>query len=239
MREDTKNTKQIRKEIEDIRRDISYDVDKIFSKLTPGAIVDQLVLSLRRGSSSRNNLYNLKDRIKNNPLAIVLMGTGAWIFINDKRYESKALQASRQKGEELKSQTVKKGHELKEKAVEKKNKLKFKSRERAKELKTQLREKSKETSVRGKIKSKNVIEKYNLDSSISMGATGLAVGLILGGLIPSSRKEKEVIAPRRRVVKRNAKERFEEAKEIGKRGLNAAKEEVNRSFEEKKGPEAR
>ena len=78
-----KSSEQLELEAEEIRGGIDETLGELRSRVTPGQVVDQLV-EYSRGTNGGLMVRNLRRQIVNNPLPLVLIGTGlAWIMATD------------------------------------------------------------------------------------------------------------------------------------------------------------
>jgi hypothetical protein len=71
---------ELENEAEVLRSQVADTAESLKAKLTPGQIIDELT-SVFRGSGGAETLSNLKLQVQENPLPIVLVGTGlAWLM---------------------------------------------------------------------------------------------------------------------------------------------------------------
>jgi len=72
---------ELEHEAEALRSQVADTAESLKAKLTPGQIIDELT-SVFRGSGGAETLSNLKLQVQENPLPIVLVGTGlAWLML--------------------------------------------------------------------------------------------------------------------------------------------------------------
>jgi hypothetical protein len=71
---------ELEHEAEALRSQVADTAESLRAKLTPGQIIDELT-SVLRGAGGAETLSNLKLQVQENPLPIVLVGTGlAWLM---------------------------------------------------------------------------------------------------------------------------------------------------------------
>jgi hypothetical protein len=75
------STQQLELEAEQARRELAGTLDELRLRITPGAVVDQLLDYARTGSGAEF-VRNLKRQAVSNPLPMTLVGTGlAWLML--------------------------------------------------------------------------------------------------------------------------------------------------------------
>jgi Protein of unknown function (DUF3618) len=75
-------SEQLEREAEQHRAEIAQTLQELRSRMTPGQVVDQLVDYARDGSGGMF-LHNLRRQAVDNPLPLVMVGTGlAWLMMN-------------------------------------------------------------------------------------------------------------------------------------------------------------
>jgi hypothetical protein len=76
------STQQLELEAEQARRELAGTLDELRLRITPGAVVDQLLDYARTGSGAEL-VRNLKRQAVSNPLPLTLVGTGlAWLMLS-------------------------------------------------------------------------------------------------------------------------------------------------------------
>ena len=74
------STAELEREAEAIRSRVADTAESLKAKLTPGQIIDELT-SVFSGSGGSEALSNLKLQVQENPLPLVMVGTGlAWLM---------------------------------------------------------------------------------------------------------------------------------------------------------------
>jgi ElaB/YqjD/DUF883 family membrane-anchored ribosome-binding protein len=74
-------TEQLELESDKVRRDLAESLQELRTRISPGQMVDQLVEYARDGSRAEF-VRNLKRQAVNNPLPVMLIGTGvAWLML--------------------------------------------------------------------------------------------------------------------------------------------------------------
>lgn len=77
----TKSPSQLERDAERVRSEIADTAEQLREKMTPGQLMDQMVDYLKDGDANRL-LVNLKHQVRDNPLALALVGGGlAWLMM--------------------------------------------------------------------------------------------------------------------------------------------------------------
>ena len=75
-------TEQLELESDQVRSDLAESLNELRARISPGQVVDQLVEYARDGSGAEF-IRNLKQQAVNNPIPVVLIGTGvAWLMMS-------------------------------------------------------------------------------------------------------------------------------------------------------------
>ncbi len=76
----TRSSEEIEREVEASRADLDQTIEALKSKMSPGQLIDELTSSFK-GSGSSEMFTNLGSQVKENPMAIALIGAGvAWLM---------------------------------------------------------------------------------------------------------------------------------------------------------------
>ena len=77
----TRSSAEIELEVEQTRGEIDRTVEALKDKMTPGQLIDELTQSLK-GTGAADMFGNLGAQVKDNPLALAMVGSGmAWLMI--------------------------------------------------------------------------------------------------------------------------------------------------------------
>ncbi|WP_310539476.1 DUF3618 domain-containing protein [Phenylobacterium sp.] len=77
----TRSSAEIEREVEQTRGELDRTVEALKDKMTPGQLIDELTQSLK-GSGAADIFGNLGTQVKDNPLALAMVGAGlAWLMI--------------------------------------------------------------------------------------------------------------------------------------------------------------
>src|SRR5688572_12925011 len=81
----SKSAEEVQQEVRQSRAELEDTLDEIQRRLSPGQMFDQAVDYLR-GSGGNEFLRNLGSTVRDNPVPVVLMGTGlAWLMLSGQR----------------------------------------------------------------------------------------------------------------------------------------------------------
>jgi ElaB/YqjD/DUF883 family membrane-anchored ribosome-binding protein len=84
------STEQLEREAEQTRARISANLNELRARMTPGQVVDQLV-DYANDSSGGMFLSNLRQRVVESPMPVVLVGAGlAWLAMSSRRNSTNA-----------------------------------------------------------------------------------------------------------------------------------------------------
>jgi hypothetical protein len=79
------HAEQLERETEQTRAEIADTLDELRARMTPGHILDQLTDRMNAGATAAF-ARNLRDQAVNNPLPVALLGTGlAWLMVAGRR----------------------------------------------------------------------------------------------------------------------------------------------------------
>jgi hypothetical protein len=77
----TRSAEEIEREVEQTRAGLDQTVEALKSKMSPGQLIDELTQSLK-GSGAGDMFGNLGHQVKDNPLALAMIGAGvAWLMM--------------------------------------------------------------------------------------------------------------------------------------------------------------
>jgi hypothetical protein len=244
--EDTRRPEEIEHDLDRSRAEVSSTIDAIQSKLTPGQMMDQ-AFAYARTSLPADFGANLSNTIRENPVPVALVGIGlAWLMASGQRTEGYLRSRSRyQEDSEYQglsgdsgdsklhraaSTISEKGSALKDRASETAQNIKDKASDlghrisdsassvtdRARNMTHQMGElghRSQEQYQRAKESAGRMME----EQPLVVGAIGIAVGTLLGAILPSTRREDEMMG-------RTRDDMLDKAKEIASEQADRVKE---------------
>lgn len=80
----TRSSQDIEREVEATRGDLDRTVEALKDKMSPGQIIDELTAAFK-GSGSMDMVSNLGSQVRDNPLAVAMIGAGfAWLMMGDR-----------------------------------------------------------------------------------------------------------------------------------------------------------
>ena len=81
----SKSPEEVQREVRQSRAEVEQTLDAIQERLSPGQLFEQAV-EYMRSSNGNDFVRNLGTRVRDNPLPIVLVGTGlAWLILSSSR----------------------------------------------------------------------------------------------------------------------------------------------------------
>lgn len=244
--DDNRRPEEIESDIERTRAEVSSTIDAIQSKLTPGQLMDQAV-AYARTSLPADFGSNLSNAVRDNPIPVALVGIGlAWLMASGRNADGQARQrrqavryaetdlatgeqqegtmhraASRigETGRGLKDKTSEIGHRISDSTSAVTG--------RAREMGQGARERISAISSRsqqGYYRTRDSLSHMVDEQPLAVGALGLAVGTLLGALLPGTRREDEMMGEKRDQMVGRASEVLREqtmhAKETAQRAMD-------------------
>jgi len=77
------STSELERDAERVRAQIADTAEHLKDKMSPGQLMDEVVNYFKDGGDSSQFLGNLKDQVRDNPLALALVGSGlAWLMMD-------------------------------------------------------------------------------------------------------------------------------------------------------------
>lgn len=219
------STRAIRNDIARTRRDMSHTIDEIQYRFSP----EHMKQSVRR--TGVNTSRKLIDKVKENPIPAAMVGVGLWMLFRDhdsggagfrpQRYRSYDVDSDFDEDDRL-EQAKDRMRNAAESAREKASEISDRAGEKVDELKEQTREKV--------MMARNETRDFINDSPLIAGIAALALGALLGGVIPESDKENELLGDTRdRLLDRTkvlANDAMDRAKNVASAAAETAKNEA-------------
>lgn len=207
-----KSPQEIEAQINHTRAELSETLDAISRKLSPGELVDQALGYLR---GPNEFVSHLGESVKRNPVPVALVGIGlSWLMVSGR--EGSMPQAGGQRAETS-------GPSLGERMAQVGDRV----QSGTEQVRTQvgaMSERLHEHSARAQQGMQNLWQ----EQPLVVGMLGLALGAVVGALLPSSRREDELMGEQRDEVLRKAaqlgEERMHDAAEAAHLGVEQAPE---------------
>ena len=253
----TRSAEEIEREVEATRAGLDDAIDALKSKMSPGQIIDELSQSLK-GAGGGEMLGNLGAQVKDNPLAVAMIGAGvAWLMMGKgsgghAQTQSEATPPFTVHHHHAGSSSVE-GPQGEEDGVSRLGELKAKAADMAQGAATQAGEalsKAKDGAMGVAGQAKHGLESlgqgaasagHKLQDRVSssldheplvIGALGLAVGLAIGAALPSTPLEDRTFGSARDKLLDEAKARASDGVEQVKDAAAAAYQGVSEAAEE-------
>lgn len=243
--ENKRSPEEIEREVERTRANVSSTIDEIQSRLTPGQMMDQAV-AYARTSLPADFGANLSNTVRDNPVPVALIGVGIAWLMSSSRYADGQARLRRQMAEHdvlvgadtgesregALRHAASKASELGHRVSDKSAAIAGRAREVSSGARARLDEvshRSQERYYRAKDSFSHMVE----EQPLVLGALGVAVGTVLGALLPSTRREDELMGRTRdhllESAKETAREQADTMKESAQRVAKAAKQEADRA----------
>lgn len=227
---------EIEREIERTRLEMSGTLQEIQRRLSPGQLLDEGLAYLREGGPGQF-ASNLGESVKREPLPVALIGIGVgWLMLNGRRgnrYQSadwdyvststSSEPSALSKAGDKARETAHRFGDAAEATGERVSQFARGTRDQAQHIGERVSQIAHDTRdqaehytraaqrqyQRARHKAKSVIE----EQPLLLGVLGLALGATLGALLPSTRKEDELMGETRDDLLTTAKDNLNAAKE--------------------------
>jgi ElaB/YqjD/DUF883 family membrane-anchored ribosome-binding protein len=214
------STDEIRRDIAETQREMSYTIDEIQYRLSPGHLKDQAKESVRRAGLRTSR--TVVERVRANPIGAAMVGVGLWMLMRDghdrgneyqiefeprfDEYEYGADRLSRSgradfyttsaygergRAAEMKDRASGAFDSAKEKISETADDV----REGASHLATEARQKAMELKRQTRYGSHNLAmqsREMMMDSPLIAGVAAIALGAVIGAMLPETERENEL-----------------------------------------------
>ncbi|MCE7032553.1 DUF3618 domain-containing protein [Lysobacter sp. GX 14042] len=206
-----KEPEQLEREIDRQREHLTGLIDALEGRLSPGEMINKVVQGSRDGG--REFAGNLAQAVRDNPTAALLTAAGmAWLWTSQRHPP-----APRREPGELRqgpSDTADGARETLDDARERLQEAGHTASEKAHDAADSVR--------RGAHRASDGFQRMLDDNPMALGAIGIAVGALLGGLLPPTQKEDELLgATRDRVADRTRKAMHEAGDRLAEAGREA------------------
>lgn len=212
---------EIENEIRKTRKAMSSTLEAIERKMSPGQLVDEVLGYFHSGSGS-GTLSGVKERVSGNPLPAAMVGAGlAWMIASPGRTGSgqQAAESSHKGSGAM--------HSAQEHVSSSADSLRQRldgARNSVHEKSSHLGEGMRERARHAKQSSSELVESQPL----LLGAAGLFLGAALAALLPTTRKEDELMGEKRDqlkdLAKEKGKEQMDRAEHVAASALESARQ---------------
>ena len=271
------HVEQLERETEQTRAQIADTLDELKESMTPSHVLHQLADRLNDGAPAAF-ARNLKDQAVNNPLSIALIGAGlGWLMLSPRGANGNVMSRSgeqlRDAGDAAQQRATETGDAggaaadsiaastrqtagdaadallgTAESASDSIQRTASSGYQTMTETARRISGSTKDATQRT-LQSGNALLDFCREQPMLLAGLGLAIGAMIGALLPSSETEDQLMGETSDRAKERAKdiagEQYDNAKKVGERALDAAKDEVakqanepeqtGRSKEEKEG----
>lgn len=219
-----KDPSQLEREVDERRNHMGSTLSALEEKLTPSHFFDEIVSYARRNGGEFSQ--NLASTVKSNPLPTLLTAVGiTWLMYGHSTSSSdtsgggSTYNSNSDSGSDNQKMDIKeRGAQLKDSVSRSVNEAKHKAADTADSLRHQTQ--------RARAGLTHLLEQQPL----AVGALGIALGALLGGALPATRKEDELMGESSDDVVEKAtqtvKETYEKAADISKKVAQDTKQEV-------------
>jgi ElaB/YqjD/DUF883 family membrane-anchored ribosome-binding protein len=204
-------TNEIRREIERTQREMSHTIDEIQHRLSPHYMMQKTKNSMREAGVNASRSF--MDKVRDNPIPAAMVGVGMWLLMRDSdsdrgRYEVEFTP-------EYRDMEYEGGSRMAE-ARERAGHLAEETRERASQIADRARNIGNTARYRMSSAGRHSRDVFT-DNPMVAGLTALAVGALLGALIPETEKEHELLGESRDRL-------AERAKDLAREGASRARD---------------
>lgn len=226
----------LEREAEAARRDIQHTMDLLEQRLSPGQLLDR---ALNMGREQGGEFAaNLGRQIKYHPIPLLLTAVGiSWLAMAENR--PPAGDGGMGAGEGSLTDTARQmGDKAREKIGSMTGSMSggtHSASERMHQTADSLRASASGTAEQFRHQGERVRQQFEhtlQEQPLVLGALGLALGAIVGGMLPRSQYEDRTIGQYGDSLREQAKSTAEEAKQVGARTAEAARESATKTARE-------
>lgn len=216
-----KDPEQLEREIDRQREHLAGIVDALEGRLSPGELLNKAMQGSKDGG--REFATNLGQAVRDNPTAALLTVAGmAWLWTSQRHPPSH----HREPGE------LREG--LSEKAGDARASL-----HNARNAAGEKAHNAADSVRRGAHRASDGFENMLHENPMALGAIGIAVGAMLGGMLPPTRKEDELLGATRDDMADRTRERLREARdELADAGREATTPSARSTEQDRQGASA-
>jgi ElaB/YqjD/DUF883 family membrane-anchored ribosome-binding protein len=217
-----RSPEEIQRELEVTRREMAHTIHAIENELSSGQIIVRAISFLRGAPLQLSK--NFTQQAIQNPIPVALIGAGLLMLARggSPSYRRSTLPHLSDETKHHLSETT---HHLKDKVVQTKERAKVRAKEavsRTGEKAHELRERSQETMRR----SIHTAQRAWNENPMMVGLAALAAGALIAAALPTTRRERQVLGPRRDRLVDEAKRTAQEAVQGVKSGVKSGIESV-------------
>jgi hypothetical protein len=227
---ETRDPEEIERDIAETRQAIDETVDELGQRLAPSQLVDDAKSYVKE--SAVRGVHGLRSRMSDNAVPLALIGGGiVWMMSSRRRdqyaydddydqergyqsdWESSSHGGMRERAGELASRTTDRAREMT-----------GRFRDRGAELRGRARERARE----GMSRARHGFDTMRTDQPLLLALAALAAGALIGGALPSTRREDELLGSVRDTAIGKAaeagKEKVEQVKQAAERTVRETRE---------------
>lgn len=257
-RDDFTRPEALESDIERTRSELNSTLDAIQSKLTPGQLMDQ-AFGYARTSLPADFSKNLANSVRNNPVPMALVGIGlGWMMLAGQKTEGRNVHYARDFNDstgdygndastssasgvmhKTSASVSEAGHRMAEKASDMRARVSNSASSmtaRARDMASSSRGRMSELGQRSHAQYARAVDRYEhvrSEQPLMLGVLGVALGTLLGALLPSTRREDELMGPVRDDLmdstKQTLSEKAETLRDSAGRVAKTAEEELERA----------
>jgi hypothetical protein len=238
---------ELEHEAEALRSQVADTAESLRAKLTPGQIIDELT-SVFRGTGGAETLSNLKLQVQENPLPVVLVGTGlAWLMLGKPSGAGEQVSETSQsyvygdwrdapgQAGDSKSGVTQAGADLAASISDTASSVAAGAADMASSLKEAVTGTAHSLTSRGADADRMMrggVQAILDQDPFVLAALGVALGTAIGAALPATEFEDEQLGPLGDRVRQMGEEGLaaglEQASEVAERAFEAGKEEADR-----------
>lgn len=216
-----RSASEIERDLGSIRAEMSHTLEEIQQRFSPGELLDHALRGLRRaGRGSSDVLASLGESLKDNPVPLALIGTGlAYLAVSTRSHGheehreagggsslKERLSGAADRAKETTSSTF-------EQARGRIAEARGSAREAVSGALGRARGAAGQASERARERARNLgrtTSRVMHDQPLLVAGLGIAIGALLGAALPPTRREDEVLGPRRDELAHKARQVGEE-----------------------------
>lgn len=236
-----KTPQEIEAEINQTRAEMSYTLDALERKLSPGQLMDEALGYLR--IETGEFAQNLGHSIKQNPLSVALIATGiGWLLMSGNKpsysYASSDIpqQAGSSLGDDLKATTGDMAAEIRSKAASLRQRgadMAHGVQETTSHLTHSVKEQASRLNEKARYQTQQLSARANTiihEQPLVLAAIGIAIGAAMGSALPNTEKENRLMGEKRNELlekaRQESKEQLQKVQHVAQKAAEAAKAEV-------------
>jgi ElaB/YqjD/DUF883 family membrane-anchored ribosome-binding protein len=258
------HVEQLERETEQTRAQIADTLDELKETMTPSHVLHQLADRINDGAPAAF-ARNLKDQAVNNPFSVALIGAGlGWLMLSPRGSGGNFMHRSGERLRDAGDEAQQRATEAADAGRETAGSVAASTRQAAGEAADALRDSAAAASdsiqrtassgyqtmadtarrisgstrdaTQRTLQSGNALLDFCREQPMLVAGLGLAMGAMVGALLPSSDTEDQLMGETSDRAKQRAQdlatEQYETAKKVGERALGAAKDEVAKQANE-------